>query len=148
MRTSLVAAVSRGMLALGVILAAGCKGRSDVRADSAAGRSAAATSAAAARPCPGDNGGLTLPSGFCATVFADSLGHARDIVVADNGDVYVNTWSGRYYATKPPAGGFLVALRDTNHDGRADQRTRFGETPASGGTGGTGIALYNGMLYN
>ena len=39
--------------------------------------------------CPGDNAGLTLPDGFCAGIFADSLVHARDIVVAPNGDVYV-----------------------------------------------------------
>jgi hypothetical protein len=27
--------------------------------------------------CGGDNGGITLPSGFCATIFADNLGHAQ-----------------------------------------------------------------------
>ena len=37
-------------------------------------------------------GTLTLPSGFSATVFADSLGGARHVVTAANGDVYVNTW--------------------------------------------------------
>ena len=26
--------------------------------------------------CVGDNGGITLSAGFCATVFADKLGHA------------------------------------------------------------------------
>ena len=25
-------------------------------------------------PCAGDNGGLTLPEGFCATIFADGAG--------------------------------------------------------------------------
>lgn len=30
--------------------------------------------AAQAPSCQGDNGGITLPSGFCATVFADNLG--------------------------------------------------------------------------
>ena len=48
--------------------------------------------------CAGDNGGITLSPGFCATVFADNIGHARHLVVAPNGVVYVNTWSGRYYA--------------------------------------------------
>jgi len=147
MQTSLVVRMACGIIVLGAVLATACQPKSDAGSDSAAGRSAAATRAQTARPCPGDNAGLTLPSGFCATLFADSLGHARHLVVADNGDVYVNTWSGRYYTTKPPAGGFLVALRDTNHDGRADQRARFGATPASGGSGGTGIALYNRMLY-
>src|SRR6202023_3408105 len=57
--------------------------------------------------CPGDNGGLTLSPGFCATVFADHLGHTRHLVVAPNGVVYVNTWSGRYYGNDtPPPGGF------------------------------------------
>ena len=97
--------------------------------------------------CSGDNGGLTLPAGFCATVFADSLGHARHMAVAANGDVYVNTWSGRYYQSTPPSTGFVVALRDTNRDGRADQIARFGGTSAGGAKGGTGIALYDGYVY-
>src|ERR1700693_6157753 len=60
--------------------------------------------------CAGDNGGITLPPGFCATVFADNIGHARHMVVAPNDVLYVNTWSGRYYANDtPPSGGFLVA---------------------------------------
>src|SRR5689334_24018280 len=64
--------------------------------------------------CAGDNGGITLSPGFCATVFADKLGHARHMAVAPNGVVYVNTWSGRYYHNDtPPPGGFLVALQDT-----------------------------------
>src|SRR5882672_7545001 len=98
--------------------------------------------------CADDNGGITLPAGFCATVFADDIGHARHLVVAPNGVVYVNTWSGRYYGNDtPPAGGFLVALHDTNGDGQADVRLRFGDTRATGSAGGTGIALYNGALY-
>ena len=79
--------------------------------------------------CADDNGGITLPPGFCATVFADNIGHARHLVVAPNGVVYVNTWSGRYYGNDtPPAGGFLVALQDTTGDGRADVNIRFGES--------------------
>ena len=98
--------------------------------------------------CGRDNGGLTLPPGFCATIFADSIGHARHIVVAPNGDVYVNTWSGQYFGgDKGPAGGYLVMLRDTTHDGRADVVARFGATADSGGHGGTGIALHGGALY-
>jgi glucose/arabinose dehydrogenase/mono/diheme cytochrome c family protein len=98
--------------------------------------------------CDHDNGGLTLPPGFCATVFADNIGHARHLVVAPNGVVYVNTWSGRYYGNDtPPPGGFLVALQDTKGDGHADVRIRFGDPLAGGSHGGTGIALYNGALY-
>jgi hypothetical protein len=64
--------------------------------------------------CANDNGGIALPPGFCATIFADNIGHARHLVVAPDGVVYVNTWSGNYYHDDtPPAGGFLVALQDS-----------------------------------
>ena len=69
--------------------------------------------------CPNDDSGLQLPSGFCATVFADDIGHARHMVVAPSGVLYVNTWSGRYYGNDTPhAGGFLVALQDKSGDGK------------------------------
>jgi glucose/arabinose dehydrogenase/mono/diheme cytochrome c family protein len=106
------------------------------------------TAPARSETCANDNGGITLPTGFCATVFADNIGHARQLVVAPNGVVYVNTWSGRYYGNDtPPAGGFLVALQDTNGDGRANVNIRFGDTHQQGSAGGTGIALYNGGLF-
>jgi len=99
--------------------------------------------------CPADNGGLTLPPGFCATVFADNLGHTRHMAVAPDGTVYVNTWSGRYFRNAPPApgGGFIVALKDRDGDGVADSTERFGPSEAKGGHGGTGIALWHGGLY-
>src|ERR1700693_90603 len=78
--------------------------------------------------CIGDSGGITLSPGFCATVFADKLGHARHLAVAANGVVYANTWSGRYYHNDtPPAGGFLVALKDTKGAGRGGGIGGFGE---------------------
>src|SRR5207302_9206093 len=98
--------------------------------------------------CPQDDSGLQLPAGFCATVFADDIGHARHLVGAPNGVVYVNTWSGRYYGNDTPhAGGFLVALEDTTGSGKADVNQRFGETVQSGGAGGTGIGMYDGAIY-
>jgi glucose/arabinose dehydrogenase/mono/diheme cytochrome c family protein len=107
-----------------------------------------AAPAVAAQPCAADNGGITLPAGFCATVFADSIGHARHLVVASNGTVYVNTWSGTYYGNDTPhPGGFLVALRDSTGDGKADVISRFGDSVQSGGHGGTGIALYKNAIY-
>jgi glucose/arabinose dehydrogenase/mono/diheme cytochrome c family protein len=122
-----------------------------------AGLASAAGMAPAAAPppmmmsaaaCPGDSGGITLSQGFCATVFADNIGHARHLVVAPNGVVYVNTWSGRYYKNDtPPAGGFLVALQDTKGAGKADVIERFGDSAAQGSAGGTGIQLYNGSIY-
>jgi glucose/arabinose dehydrogenase len=73
------------------------------------------------RTCPGDNGGLSLSPFFCATVFADNLGHARHMAFGPDGTLYVNTWSGRYFANSPPPpGGFLVMLRDVNGDGKAE----------------------------
>ena len=101
-----------------------------------------------ASACPADNGGISLPKGFCATIFADNVGHARQLVVAPDGTVYVNTWSGVYYNNAPvPPGGFLLALKDTKASGQADVVKRFGQTFAEGGHGGTGIGLYKNWLY-
>jgi glucose/arabinose dehydrogenase/mono/diheme cytochrome c family protein len=103
----------------------------------------------AAGSCPSDDSGLKLPPGFCATIFADGIGHSRHLVVAPSGVVYVNTWSGEYF----PAGeavredGFLVALQDKSGSGKADVIQRFGTTAKDGDHGGTGIALYNGSIY-
>ncbi len=99
--------------------------------------------------CANDDSGLKLPPGFCATIFADEIGHARHLVVGPGGVVYVNTWTDKDYSPepKPPAGGFLVALKDTTGDGKADVKERFGETAQTGGAGGTGIGLYKGAIY-
>src|SRR5258707_10182713 len=106
------------------------------------------TAPKAAAACAGDNGGITLPPGFCATVFADNLGNVRHIAVAPNGVVYANTWSGSYYPRSTPAAdGFLVALQDTDKDGKADKISRFGETVADGSHGGTGVGFYKGYVY-
>jgi glucose/arabinose dehydrogenase len=83
---------------------------------------------------PQDNGGLTLPEGFNATVFADGLGPGRHIAVKDNGDIYLGL------RTMNNDGG-IVALRDKNSDGKADITEYFGNTIA------TGIAIRNGHLY-
>jgi glucose/arabinose dehydrogenase len=109
---------------------------------------ASAQSAAAPAACAEDPSGLALPAGFCASVFADNIGHARHLVVTPNGVVYVNTWSGRYYANgAAQVGGYLVALRDSKGTGVADVNQRFGKTAQAGGHGGTGIALYHEYLY-
>jgi glucose/arabinose dehydrogenase/mono/diheme cytochrome c family protein len=100
------------------------------------------------KACAESDTGIDLPRGFCATIFADKVGHARQLAVAPDGTVYVNTWSGVYYNNDaPPAGGFLIALKDTKGTGRADLNVRFGQTAAQGGHGGTGIALYKNWLY-
>src|ERR1700678_1945535 len=98
--------------------------------------------------CAHDDSGLKLPAGFCATVFAEEIGHARHLVVSPSGVVYVNTWSGDYYDfDKPHDGGFLVALQDKTGAGKADVIERFGETVQTGGAGGTGISLYKASIY-
>ncbi|HEV2495325.1 MAG TPA: c-type cytochrome [Terriglobia bacterium] len=91
---------------------------------------------------------MKLPAGFCATVFADGIGHARHLVVGPSGVVYVNTWSGEYYGHDVPhAGGFLVALQDKTGAGKAGVIERFGETVQTGGAGGTGIGMYKDSIY-
>jgi len=95
-----------------------------------------------------DNSGLSLPKGFCATVFADKVGHARQMAVAPDGTLYVNTWSGVYYGNDTPVdGGFLVALKDTTGNGKADVNVRFGPDFANGAKGGTGIWQYKNWIY-
>jgi len=88
------------------------------------------TFAAGAANCAPDNGGITLPPGFCAQVATENLGDARHAAVAPNGDLYVALLSGG-----------LVALRDVNGDGKFEVQQKFG----SGST--TGVMLHNGYLY-
>ena len=127
------------------LLAAAC----DKSDNAAAGGADSTTNAAAtAAACPGDNAGLTLPAGFCATVFADSVAHGRHAVVASNGDVYV-TLEGTTPGPEQQIEGLaqrekryeVTALRDTNHDGHADIIERLP------GRGNTGIGIANGYLY-
>jgi glucose/arabinose dehydrogenase/mono/diheme cytochrome c family protein len=106
------------------------------------------TKKAKSASCSNDDTGLKLPTGFCATVFADGIGHARHLAVGPSGVVYVNTWSGEYYGSeKPREDGFLVALQDKTGSGKADVIQRFGETVQSGGKGGTGIGIHQGSIY-
>jgi glucose/arabinose dehydrogenase len=109
---------------------------------------AAAPHGATAAECQNQDTGITLSPGFCATVFADNLGHVRHLAVSGDNVVYANSWSGRYYHNDtPPPGGFLLALKDTTGSGKADVIKRFGPDKSAGAAGGTGIALFNGALY-
>ena len=108
----------------------------------------AATAAGSASACSTGDTGITLSPGFCATIFADNLGHVRHLVVAPDGTLYANSWSGRYYHNaKPPADGFLLALQDTDGAGRANVIRRFGATAAEGAAGGTGVAFHDNAIY-
>jgi glucose/arabinose dehydrogenase len=87
----------------------------------------------AQRPgCSADNAEITLPAGFCAQIVADQVGGARHAVVLPNGDIIV--------ALQSATGGVLV-LRDTNGDGVAEEKKKFGSA------GYTGIAHFDGYLY-
>src|SRR5665213_4091739 len=90
--------------------------------------------------CDPDNGGLTLPPGFCALVVANDVGIARHMAVAANGDLYVATQSRGGRGT-PQTGGGVVALHDADGDGRFETREQIG----TGST--TGVAFRNGYLY-
>ena len=78
--------------------------------------------ARAAPACDPDNGGLKLPPGFCALVVADGVGPARHLAVAPNGDVFVALQGGARRQ-----GGGVVALRDTNGDGKFETKEQFGD---------------------
>ncbi|HEU0015996.1 MAG TPA: PQQ-dependent sugar dehydrogenase [Longimicrobium sp.] len=106
--------------------------------DPDAGLAAAPTPAsrAPAPPCTPGNGGITLPAGFCAIVFADTLAGVRHLAVAPNGDVY----AARAGRRDGPAGSAL-ALRDTDNDGDADLVQAFGTL------GGSGIEIAGDWLY-
>jgi glucose/arabinose dehydrogenase len=91
-----------------------------------------ASGAGGALPVPDpDDGAIRLPPGFRALVVADDLGSLRFMAAAPNGDLYLKTDDGG-----------IIALRDGDGDGRADQKQSFG----SGG--GTGIAVRGGWLYH
>lgn len=77
---------------------------------------------------------LDLPDGFSAQVFAEDLGLARHIAVRDNGDVFVIRRRGE-------EGKGIVALRDTDGDGVADEQAEFGPFL------GTGVDIRDDMLY-
>jgi len=87
---------------------------------------------AAPPACDADNGGIKLPTGFCAFLAVDGIGAARHIAVAPNGDVYVALMSRN--------GASVAALRP-GPDGRFTTKETFG-TGSS-----TGIGLRNGYLY-
>lgn len=89
-----------------------------------------ATQAAGPIACDPDNGGLTLPPGFCALVVANNLGEARHATVAPNGDLYVALMNGG-----------VAALHDADGDGRFEVTEKFGQGSA------TGIQWRDGYLW-
>lgn len=93
--------------------------------------------------CDSDNGGISLPPGFCAVVVADLVidgapARARHLAVTPSGEVFVAINSP---GNRNPSFG-IVGLRDKDGDGRADERSQF-----SPGLGGSGLAWREARLY-
>lgn len=81
-----------------------------------------------------------MPPGFCATVFADKIGHVRHIVADADGMLYANSAPDRENAAF--ASG-LIVLQDADGDGKAERIDR----PFPGQSGGTGIALFRNRVF-
>jgi glucose/arabinose dehydrogenase len=86
-----------------------------------------------------DNGGLLLADGFGALVVTDGIGPSRHLAVNTNGDIYVKL-------REPKGTQGNVALRDTDNDGKADIRQRFGNYPNDGNFA-TEMRIHNDYLY-
>jgi glucose/arabinose dehydrogenase len=100
----------------------------------------AVAAAAALSPLVAQAADITLPAGFRATVVFDGAGPARHMAVDQRGDIYVSNQLPRNAppGTKPPG---ILALRDTDGDGKFDEVKRFGDLE------GTGIRFHGGDLY-
>jgi len=80
---------------------------------------------------------IRVPRGFEAEVFARDLGCVGHLAVRDNGTVY----AALRREDCAPDGKGIIALKDTDGDGKADRQRRFGDRT------GTGLALRQGHLY-
>src|SRR6266571_8791594 len=73
-----------------------------------------------------------VPAGFHVTVYADSVGNAREMALGPRGTVFVGSWTGKVYA-----------VIDRNGDHKADRVVVI----ASGLDQPNGVAMRNGALY-
>jgi glucose/arabinose dehydrogenase len=76
--------------------------------------------------------GIKLPDGFSITVFAERIPRARQLALAPDGTLFVGT-----------RGNAVWALRDTNGDGRADEKLRV----LQGRNAPNGVAFHDNTLY-
>ncbi len=83
----------------------------------------------AAGPALAQDAGLKLPPGFTATVVHEGLGAGRHLAIAANGDIYLASRNG------------LVAMRDSDGDGKVDATTPFGDVK------GTEVRIFGDWLY-
>jgi glucose/arabinose dehydrogenase len=77
-------------------------------------------------------GQLVVPPGFQVTLFADSVGNAREMALGPRGTVFVGSWIGKVYA-----------VIDRNGDHKADRVVVI----ASGLDQPNGVAIRKGALY-
>src|SRR2546423_9287664 len=73
-----------------------------------------------------------VPAGFHVTVYADSVGNAREMALGPRGTVFVGSWTGK-----------VNAVIDRNGDHKADRVVVI----ASGLDQPNGVAVHNGALY-
>jgi glucose/arabinose dehydrogenase len=128
---------SLSLLALAVA-ACGGEGGSDASTE---GPLAEGRPSPLAERCAPDNGGITLPDGFCAVLVSEGLGRARHLTVAPGGEVFVALPNTRAERDAPLEPGGVLALRDADGDGDFDEQERWGEN------GGNDVLLLEGALY-
>lgn len=107
-------------LLIGIVLVTSCNNSKEEKSASVSTNSATAE--------------IALPTGFAATIVADSLGAIRHLAVNKNGNIYV-----KLGALKDGKG--IYYLTDTDRNGTLDKRTGFGNYP------GTGIRIKGNALY-
>jgi glucose/arabinose dehydrogenase len=83
---------------------------------------------------------VSLPPGFHISLFADKVEAARQMAIADDGTIFVGSFG--FYARNPRIGN-VYAVRDADHDGRADEV----KTILSGLNFPNGVAFRDGALY-
>src|SRR5215831_9036948 len=72
-----------------------------------------------------------VPTGFTVELYADNVPGARMMEFAPNGDLFVSQ----------PSQNAVMVLRDTNKDGKPDERFTYAQGPApAAGRGGPGAA--------
>jgi len=92
--------------------------------------------AEAAPACDADNGGITLPKGFCAEVVVDGLGYARQPWSRP-----MATFMSRSAANGKDPGG-VVALHDSKGDGHFDVQAKSAMTAAPASASTTAIFMW------
>jgi glucose/arabinose dehydrogenase len=90
--------------------------------------------AASDRGCADNNGGVSVPKGFCAEVFAKDVGGLRHLAVSRDGTVYAAL-------SRPRKGGGIAILQPGKKGHHAKSVHYFGDVH------GTGIAVHGGWLY-